>query len=84
MCLHNTAEPTGGPCPDTVQPLKRRGTWYLEEGEAEVSEARHELGIGLGGILQPTLSPLVLAGGPPWLVLTQSIYVSFPLTNSPS
>ena len=73
MCLHNTAEPTGGPCPDTVQPLKRRGTWYIEEGEAEVSEARHELGIGLGGVLQPTLSP-----GPRWgpsLARSDSVYL---------
>lgn len=49
-----------------------------------MSEARHELGIGLGGILQPTLSPLVLAGCRHWLVLPQSTYVSFPLISFPS
>lgn len=49
-----------------------------------MSGARHELGTGLGGILQPTLSPLVLAGCPHWLVLPQSMYVSFPLISSPS
>lgn len=38
-----------------------------------MSEARHELGIGLGGILQPTLPP-----GPLWvpsLARPASVYV---------
>lgn len=49
-----------------------------------MSETRHELGIGVGGVLQPTLSPPILPRGPHWLVLTQSMYVSSPLINSPS